>query len=1018
MEGTGLKRVYQNEYTVFQRDAMYCFFKGNVLKEKVSLEEAWNLGGQFLFCPAVVENPVPFMKNAENWMKRRNRKPRWIWVSNPEALYSFWQVGILEDAIGGQSLFLEGYIFHLEERSKLSIENDETFVFGFQNPAGYSFGYQNDAMKGSDCELRLGTIGATCGTFTGNVEVKAEGKAGFMKKLNAGMYYARIQNDTEKDARKNGFIASVYNYVLKEQTDVVKIEMTLTPQALLDTTRTQFRLEYNQFSSNFAMNTGKSVILEAQQDAALVFQRRPVLAYQKEGFDISTRKQLYLGVSGSFVMKTNNGRLLCGLSGTETVSASENGKILFVPGNPSVFPLDDASLGETSWIGFSTVGAYYCQPAPATLYAPVQNMLRYLEVPNATIQSDVALPIFPFREIAIETEDDIWAVEQKLYTKRRQILLGENNLTEVSKITEPTTGATPQGMLVEVAPSGAYNKITLAKVEGKTGIQDLSFCSVDDDMKQSFQQKELLYIIEDPQELKKAAPSPGFIFAVEDIEFLLNPENWRTGDSRSTMLIIQYAAQQPLKEQQETHPALQAAIKRAYTNTGEIKPGYEPFIEAVEDKEFKGILALNVKVTLSELPMEVRFLMNSVDPDDFFAEYLIIKAGKLMDDANGFRLEPSKVSGLVDYSSEEKLSYKKKPPTYDYLTTEIRIQILENRLVTFTSSSEILLNRIFEAPATATANEDGNCLILEGNLVEKDGQKSYQYKLKHNVAYDLAGSGIEKVWIQNLDLTVGTEEGLFSMSGIISCYKLEEADLLGYGSSEDQKGLPFFQLVLRMKNKANAEKSDAFRMDYGLLKLGGTGAATRHNSLQERFAVTLDSLMVETDGKSPESKGYISITAPIQQGVPAASYQGFVWKIPVGSLGKLSDESGIELQFLTAFWPDEEGNTAYYIGVKLPAVLSGEKLKLEGIFKMGFGSVTLEKHEEGEAENPEIYYLFRLHNFHVEVLGTSFPKGSNDIILFSDGANVGWYAAYVKEEKDGGSDRIYVASRTGSDESY
>lgn len=138
------------------------------------------------------------------------------------------------------------------------------------------------------------------------------------------------------------------------------------------------------------------------------------------------------------------------------------------------------------------------------------------------------------------------------------------------------------------------------------------------------------------------------------------------------------------------------------------------------------------------LPPEVKILMQSVETDQFYASYLVIHAGQIYRDENQILfLEQSKVSGLIDYSTERKLVYEETPPDYDYLTREIRIILQYGHIVSFTSSSEILINRLFEAPAYSRENPDGNCLVLNGRLVNEDGVSQYQYRLKQCVCYQL-----------------------------------------------------------------------------------------------------------------------------------------------------------------------------------------------------------------------------------------------------------------------------------------
>lgn len=992
---SGLCRIYQGEYTVYQRDAMYCFLKGCLDTEVLSLADSFSMGGQYMFCPDVLEEQEvreTFIKNGIAYLKRWNRRLLFLWITNPETDFIHWKLNKLERWAGNQSLRFDAYRLKFGTWNKMTVQEDD-FVFSYGNTGGYAFASGDITLPGTTMELRLMTTGDLCGTFSGNLLAPEGERESVMKKLDAGIRYFRMMEADEQEAAAHGFISQTVNDVLVPK-GTLSIAFLLTPQQLYDTKRTRFELSGNIFSTHFATNTGKAVEVEADTDAALVFQQRPVLAYQDRQQQVRVRRRLYLGIEGGYCIAGEDTNLLCGLSGTETLLLKAIGRLCFYPSMPAVYPYENAELGTTSWIGSSTGGIYYCQPQKAALYGALSEQgLRYVEIPAADFEKEVpAVPMLPFRGIYFGETENLSVLEEGLYQKRREILLGTNGCPDTIFLSENTTAVTPQGLMVEVTPEGAYNWIGFANLSASDvfgeSVPEMRFTQVDEELKRCFQQKELLYVIENKKELSKAKPE-GFCFSIEGVSFSLMPDEWRDDTASRTMMIFKYSSAKSMEEALPDNIVLQNAIKNAYSNEGEIRDGYEELIAVVKDAGFQGILALNVAVSLDELPAEIKFLMNSVEPENFYAAYLIIRAGQIDWDANkGLVLKQSMMSGLVDYTADRKLSYDSTPPDYDYLTTEIRIQIQESKLISFISSSEVLLNRLFEVKAVSNDNPDGNCLVLQGRLVEKDNIKTYQYSLKQCVAYALSGSGISDVWIQRMDLAVGEQgEGHFLLFGVLACQEIAGADLLGYGGEVAQQGLPFSQLVLTMWKDGKA--SMLFSMEYNQLSYDRAAAVLREDSFPKNFAVYLESILVEQAGETLEQKGYTSISAPISQGVPDTVYQGFVWSIAAGSMGGLSGQGSIMLQLVTAFWPREDGKPEYYVGIRLPEVFSGDKLKLQGIFKLGFGSISLEKRETA--------YLFKLHNFHLEILGASLPQDSSDIFLFSDGEHVGWYGAYEEE---------------------
>lgn len=993
---SGLCRIYQGEYTVYQRDAMYCFLKGNREPAFLSLAQSLSMGGQYMFCQTALKEREAlehFIRNGIAYLQRWNRRLLFLWITNPEDGYYNWSIHKLEDNHGRQALVFDSYRLQLEPWNGLSAEAED-FVFSYEGTGGYTFCSMDICLTGGTLGLRLKTTGELCGTLMGSLSVQKEQTGTVMDKLDAGISYSRIMEEGEPDAGEQGFVSHAVNHVLVSEAEFATVFL-ITPNQLYDIKKTRFGLSGNTFSTHFAVDTGEAVSVEAAADAALVFQQRPVLVYQDRQKQLRTRKRLYLGIEGGFHVLKGDVRLLCGLSGTETILLKSSGNLRFQSSMPAVCPYEDASLGTTSWVGHTADGVYYCQPQKAALYAALSVQgLRYMEIPAASFEHEVpAVPMLPFRGLTVKETEDISALEESLYQKRREVLLGKhkNRSREVMSASEFTRAVTPQGLVAEVTREGRYHWIGFANLSDAASgrnVPEMRFTEIDEEIGDCFLQKELLYVIDTAEKMNRVKPSEGFRFSIEGVRFSLLPEDWRNTDTGRTMIVFQYSAAKSMADALSSNRILQQAIENAYTNEGEVKDGYEELADVVRDAGFQGILAFNVSVSLEELPEEIGVLMNGIDTESFYASYLIIRAGGIDHDIrNGLVLKQSKVSGLVDYVTDRKLAYDNSPPDYDYLTTEIRIQIQESKLVSFTSSSEVLINRLFEAEAAAGDNPDGNCLILQGQLVEKEHIKTYQYHLKQCVAYELKGSGIFHVWIQKMELAVGERgEGHFLLSGVLDCQKIEGADLLGYGGTETKQGLPFSGLLLRMEKGAALTAPLQFSMEYGQLCFDREVAVLREASFQKRFAVHLESMLVEKAGESLEQKGYFPITAPVRQGVLGAAYQGFVWSIAAGSMGGLSGQGSIVLRLAVAFWRGEDGNAEYYVGIRLPEILSGDRLKLQGIFKLGFGSVSLEQKDED--------YLLKLHNFHVEILGASFPRNSGDIFLFSDGKHIGWYAAY------------------------
>jgi len=1007
---SGFIRFLQNRYTIYKRGEAYCFFRESPKQEELSLEECWRGGGQFLFCPGKVEEEA-FARNGMEFLARWGKSLRFLWIENPGDSYFRWKTNKAEQT-GGQCLFFDNYRLWIRDWGSPDIRED-CFVFARGEAGAYAFLSPGLRLQGAESGLKLHTLGEQCGCFTGELLVPGAVCPDFMRRLDGGIRYFRVMEETEENAALRGYLASADNPVLTARKDFV-MPFRLTPQSLFDSERTKFFLAGTSFSTNLSVDNGEAVTLTAKEDGGLVFQKKPVRLYRNEAEELMAVTRLYLGPEGAFALgDAGCSRLLLGMSGTEVITPAGESTLRIVSSRPAVFPYVREAvtrLGTTSWVEFAQGSVYYCQPQFAELYSLRDGQLRYLELPAAVLPDDTPMPMLPFREAGPDTESET-KMDALLYGERRFILM-ETDEAKFGNGTETVRAVNSQGMLVEASMDGCYRWVGIADIcdsgEKENGkLPRMRFEGIDKQFRLKLQERDFCYVIDNAEDMRKLKPSAGFSFSVGGLGFSLLPEDFRENTDSGTMLILRYSGSECLNTLLADSPVFQTAMRKAHTAEGKVKEGYEAFVEAAGDAGFQGLLALNVTLSVEKLPSEVQFLVEGIKGDAFYATYLLIKAGKIYEGEEGLALEESGISGRVDYETEDKLHYSAEPPDYDYLTTAVSIQIKESRMTEFASSSEILLNRIFEAKAAAADNPEGNCVVLLGRLVEKDGVKQYQYRLKQCVRYDLEGSGIETVWIQGLNLTVedGTD-GVFTMSGVVSCASINGADLLGYGGGE-REGLPFYQLVLRSTDEGTDRK---FSMDYGLLDWKKSDAVCREGSFPRLFAAAFDAVVFVTDGQTPEEAGYSPITAPITQGVPGKTYQGIRWQIPMGSMGELSGGDALTFILFVAFWRGSDGGAQYYVGLKLPEVISGNMLKLQGIFGMGFRSVSLEKQEGG--------FFLRLHNFHIRLLGASFPKGNSDILVFSDGENVGWYAAYEGEEKDGceGS-RDHVSRGAGSHES-
>lgn len=1019
-----LNLIYQGNCCIYQRGEVFGILPQKTEQTQLSLQEIFNSGGSFLFCHAPNEHDAQsFSLKILAYLAKWRVWPLFLWLENPMDDIPCWIIQKIERFGARQRLLLDGYYLDIGKWQCLTVSGDE-FIFYFEQNSDFCFGHGafRLPLPDNNLSLRLLTLDKDCGAFAGTLQVAENVRSSFMEQINAGIYFSRHSESRDQQARTRGFVDYVYSPVLKLQAPTPNssykdtIHFKLTPHQLLDKDRSYFSLSGFDFYSLIVTRAGQPIKLQAQADSYLVFQKRPILFYKENTntpyaqTTLHSRTSLYLGLSGSFRQNLvhsskpskkqtqDNKHLLCGLAGTETLTLQEAACLSFCPSMPAVEPYVDSFLGTTSWIGGVGGGSYYCQPKQSVLYGQNDQAkhdtiqtLRMLDIPAASFAERIPyVPMLPHLGLVLKGDHSEIMWEETLYQLRYAKLINDS-ANIILMANDGICAVMPQGLMANVCQDGHYNWLGVATFQDtKLGdVPDLYFSNIDHNAQSVLQQQQILYVI-DKAKIKTLDPNKGFCFTLDKVQFDLRPESWRENCAQPTLMVMQYSATHKMQDALKDNPTFQSACQAAYTENGQLREGYEPFIEAITDPSFEGIIVLNINVVLSKLPSEVQFLMNTVDKSQFYASYLVIKAGKILSNNDGQTiLKASSFDGLINYVSDSHLNYISEPPDYDYLTTEIRIRIQDNRMVSFFSSSEVLVNRLFDAKVQAYDNPDGNCLILQGQMVEKDQTKVFQYSLKHEVTYNLKGSGFNTVLVNRVDLI--TEQngfGQFQLAGVLSSNALEGADILGFGGDTAQQGLPFSQLILLMQPRAQGH-TNQFSVNYGQLILYQDKATLRDESFPLNFAVRLESIILEQNGETPEQKGYIAIDAPIQQGIPPNSYQGLVWTISIGSLGGLSNQGLIQLRLLTAFWEGEDGNPEYYLGIQIPGTGGMDAWKLQGLFKLSFDSVSIRKKDSS--------YTILLHGFQIQILGASFPEVNSNIVLFSDGRKIGWYSAYKEK---------------------
>lgn len=481
---------------------------------------------------------------------------------------------------------------------------------------------------------------------------------------------------------------------------------------------------------------------------------------------------------------------------------------------------------------------------------------------------------------------------------------------------------------------------------------------------------------------------------------------------------------------------------------------YAHFLEIVDDPHWTGVLALSIEAPLDRLPEPLQPLAAGIDPASFYAHHLGLTATSFASDGGAIQFDVTSSFGLIDYQNPVD-QYFSSDIAFAFRVQQLTVGFENGKLSSFASSVQLMVNRLFGAETRLFPSEHGNNVILDGVYqTERDssGQErdTYLFALRNAGAFQLSLSTLQEVSLDSTRLvTVRAADpaggdtivtAAFQMSGRLRFEEPADFDpycwgpaaaAAGTGDGEgplsavlrdgeadgpESPGLLYSNNAITMSFSLSDPTHVSFSVAEAAIALDAGNSVPRPNSLIARFPLRLTRLLATSDprvtggapsAREPESDGFVSISAPLQQGKLTQPWYGLVYEVDLGTLGALAGSAGITVQLLAAWSPanNKEGRTANYFGIALPGVekMLGVSLPLQGILDVGFRTIQFSTYEDEEGRRQ---YLMRLRDFGLHVLGLSFPPGKNDITVFgnpdqSSNTKLGWYAAYDDGKGDG-----------------
>jgi hypothetical protein len=472
---------------------------------------------------------------------------------------------------------------------------------------------------------------------------------------------------------------------------------------------------------------------------------------------------------------------------------------------------------------------------------------------------------------------------------------------------------------------------------------------------------------------------------------------------------------------------------------------YERFLQVIDDPYWAGVLALSIETPLDSLPEPLQPLAAGIDPSSFYAHHVGLTATSFTSDAGSIRFDITSSFGLIDYQNPID-QYFSSDIAFAFRVQQLTVGFENGKLSSFASSVQLMVNRLFGTDTRLFPSAHGNNLILDGVYqTERDAggeeRDTYVFGMREAGVFQLSLSTLQEVAVDTTRLVTvraadpaggnTTVTANFQLAGRLRfteppdfdpfCWGLptvasdQEAPTDGDEGLAGSAGLAYTNYAITMSFSLSNPSNVTFSIAEGNVALDAANSPPRENSLYARFPLRLTGLMATTDPKltgdapsagDPESAGFVSISAPLQQGKLTQPWYGLVYEVDLGTLGALAGSVGLTVRLLAGWSPanNPQGRTAVYFGVALPGVeqMLGVSLPLQGILDIGFRTIQFTTYED---EQNRRQYLMRLRDFGLHVLGFSFPPGKNDITLFgnpnqSSNTKLGWYAAYDNGKTD------------------
>jgi hypothetical protein len=807
--------------------------------------------------------------------------------------------------------------------------------------------------------------------------------------------------------------------------------------------------------------------------AALVFAVNPQASVP------STGDPYYLVPRGDFALQSQRTRaieLMCGLSGVEYMGlpAQQQNQVSFFPGHdafaygfqpgqpPGVVSQKPGTAPLTAFATIIAKGSaldYFAQPDQSVLYnydttgmmpltppgAQPVTALAAVPVQAATLKwPPASAPVFPLLPYAGLSGLDLAAYQQLesqiVNPARRQALAAAPPQARPRLTDAPASpfNTTPQGLLADYNS----NEIILAQMTlPQSGAQtpaQLRLENVTNELLGAFQSSKMFLVVSDPSKLTDVlqAQYDQIILGQDPKEawqFDLDPAQWQANGTIGIIKFYDISIADLLSQTSAwasgdyfNNGSVAGAASAIQTIIANADPGdsdFAAFFNAVNNPNWNGILWLNVRAPLNELPSELAGLAVGIDQSRFRAHHVGINTSKINAPATPgpITIAPSSIFGLIHYQAPTPL--QPDLGDYQFQVEQLKVLFTNSAVAGFSSVIDLQINTLFGEAATLVGAADNTVKlygVYQKHVVNGQTQESYLFQTQSGQAatFNMQSSVLNAVQLTKGQFVTVTSQDTathtvsqFVFWGLLDFKALAGFDLFSFGretGANAPAGLNFSKLVIEMDFDPTANPpTPQFTFDASQLAFDLAASTARANSFYQHFPLTVAGFTQAKSGQgsAPSDLGFMGVQTPLTQSALQFPWYSLNFNLNLGTPGALAAQVGF-IATLTAAWTPSgtQGETNYQVftGLKLPGS-SGSKraISIEGLFQITFKTLEIIAQPDSNT------FILVLYNIGFKFLSFTFPpNGQVNFVLFGDpnqpsggNASLGWYAAYAKPEK-------------------